>query len=207
MSRRLLQESAGSVPLQVSELRKLVAKQLQLPADRLRLVHKGATLWDGRDAPTLTDAGAEHSADANSDFLLSRIDWQPIPALCCASTATLNLSPQIRCSHLCHQTSKQPSRATGTERQRQLKMMSASGDASLLAVVLVHPKLLSLALILHCLRLPCDGKVDQFGMPLIVTGSGRVLHGWSGQRRSGCAATECPTCSCSSSCGCCAPAS
>jgi hypothetical protein len=40
----------------VSELRKLIAKQLQLPADRLRLVHKGATLWDGRDAPILTDA-------------------------------------------------------------------------------------------------------------------------------------------------------
>ena len=56
-------KQAGSVPLQVSELRKLVAKQLQLPADRLRLVHSGATLWDGRDAPTLTDGGAERHAD------------------------------------------------------------------------------------------------------------------------------------------------
>ena len=56
-------KEAGSVPLQVAELRKLVAKQLQLPADRLRLVHRGATLWDGRDAPTLTDGGAECYAD------------------------------------------------------------------------------------------------------------------------------------------------
>lgn len=40
----------------VAELRRLVARQLQLPAERLRLVHKGATLWDGRDDPTLIDA-------------------------------------------------------------------------------------------------------------------------------------------------------
>jgi hypothetical protein len=66
MSQGLLQISPEFVPLQVSDLRKLVAKQLQLPADRLRLVHQGATLWDGRDTPTLTDAGAEHNANETS---------------------------------------------------------------------------------------------------------------------------------------------
>jgi hypothetical protein len=58
-------ESAHCGGLQVAKLRQLVAGQLQLPADRLRLVHKGSTLWDGRDAPTLTDAGAECQMDGS----------------------------------------------------------------------------------------------------------------------------------------------
>jgi hypothetical protein len=97
----------AAVTLQVSELRKLVAKQLQLPADRLRLVHKGATLWDGRDAPTLTDAGAEHNANERpgSGFAVlvgvtlycRALTGSRTSALCCASAAMLHLSLQIRC--------------------------------------------------------------------------------------------------------------
>ena len=91
---KLLQISAAVFPLQVSELRKLVAKQLQLPSDRLRLVHKGATLWDGRDTPILTDAGAERNADETSESGFAVPSDMTLS--CCTTTAKSNLCSVLR---------------------------------------------------------------------------------------------------------------
>jgi hypothetical protein len=184
--------------LQVAELRQQVAKQLQLPADRLRLVHKGTTLWDGRDAPTFTDAGADCQGKASgADYVgrAFRAVEQPPPHA--VSQSCCNASVQMQCLPSCRPPSRQPVQAAGMgHQQRQTKILRSASGAELLLV-----KVGSLTSALACrysiswvdVAAPVSVSFHD-PSPLMVTGSGRVPRGWRVQRRKRCAAAVCLIC-------------